>query len=106
MSSLRDKEAFLAVEEMTIGSFEVGIGGVRMGECMSMLAMEDLAFLIVPWLELGLREEHLLELGREGVRVPLVEVEGSSGWALGGDVGGGGCQLRERRKEEHGLRRG
>jgi hypothetical protein len=48
MSPLRDKEAFLAAEETTIGSFEVGVGGVSMGECMSKLAVEDLAFLIIP----------------------------------------------------------
>jgi hypothetical protein len=48
MSPLRDKEAFLAAEETTIGSFEVGIGRVSMGECMSKLAMEDFAFLVIP----------------------------------------------------------
>jgi hypothetical protein len=45
---LRDKETFHAAKETTIGSFEVGIGGVSMGKCMSKLAMEDLAFLIIP----------------------------------------------------------
>jgi hypothetical protein len=48
MSSLRDKEAFLVVKETTIGSFKVGIGGVSMGKCMSKLAVEGLAFLVIP----------------------------------------------------------
>jgi hypothetical protein len=48
MSPLRNKEVFLAVEEMTIGRFKVGIGRVSMGECMSKLAVEDIAFFIVP----------------------------------------------------------
>jgi hypothetical protein len=48
MSFLRDKEAFLVAEEMTIGSFEVGIRGVSMGECMSKLVVEDFAFLVIP----------------------------------------------------------
>ena len=47
-SHLRDKEAFLATEETTIRSFEVGVGGVSMGECMSKLAVEDLEFLVIP----------------------------------------------------------
>jgi hypothetical protein len=34
MSPLRNKEEFLTVEEMTIGTSEAGIGGVNMGECM------------------------------------------------------------------------
>ena len=45
-------------------------------------------------------------MGRKGVHVPLVEVKDSVGWALGGDVGVGGCQLKERRREELGLQGG
>jgi hypothetical protein len=48
MSSLRDKEVFLAVKETKIKSFEVGVGGVSMGESMSKTTVEDLSFLIVP----------------------------------------------------------
>jgi hypothetical protein len=48
MPPLRNKEMFLAAEEMMIGSFEVGVGGVSMGECVSKLAMEGLAFLLIP----------------------------------------------------------
>jgi hypothetical protein len=47
MYPLRDKDVFLAVKEMTIRSFEVGVGKVSMGEYMSKLAVEDLAFLVV-----------------------------------------------------------
>jgi hypothetical protein len=36
------------VEEMMIESFEVGVGGVSMGECVLKMAMEGLAFLIIP----------------------------------------------------------
>jgi hypothetical protein len=39
---------FLAAEETNIRNFEAGVGGVSMGECMLKLAVEDLAFLIVP----------------------------------------------------------
>jgi hypothetical protein len=39
---------FLATEETTIGSSEVGVGGVNMGECVSKLAVESLAFLVIP----------------------------------------------------------
>jgi hypothetical protein len=42
MFSLRDKEVFLAAKKTTIGSFEVRIGGVSMGECMSKLAWRTL----------------------------------------------------------------
>jgi hypothetical protein len=48
ISYLRDKEMFLEAEETMIGSFEVGIRGVSMGKCMLKLAMEGLAFLVIP----------------------------------------------------------
>jgi hypothetical protein len=48
MPCLRNKEAFLAVEEVTIGVFEVGVGWVSMGEHVSKLSKEGLAFLIIP----------------------------------------------------------
>jgi len=41
-------EAFIVVEETMIQNSKVGVGGVSMDECMSKLAMEDLAFLVVP----------------------------------------------------------
>jgi hypothetical protein len=48
ISPLREKEAFLATEETTIQSFEAWVGWVSMGECMSKMVVEDLAFFIVP----------------------------------------------------------
>jgi hypothetical protein len=49
MPPLRNKETFLAAEETTIVSYEVGVGGGgSMGECVSKLSMEGLAFLLIP----------------------------------------------------------
>jgi hypothetical protein len=48
MSSLRDKEVFLTAKETMVQSIEVEVGGVSMGECMLKLAIEDLAFFVVP----------------------------------------------------------
>jgi hypothetical protein len=48
LSPLRNKEEFLTVEEMTIGTSEAGIGGVNMGECMTKMVVERLSFLIIP----------------------------------------------------------
>jgi hypothetical protein len=42
------------------------------------------------------------EVGIEGVH-SLIELENSAGWALRWVWREGGCQLREKRKEEHGL---
>jgi hypothetical protein len=39
LSSLRDKESFLAVEESTIRGFEVVVGGLRMDESMVEFSM-------------------------------------------------------------------
>jgi len=39
---------FLATEETMIGSSEVGVGEVNMGESMLKLVVESLAFLIIP----------------------------------------------------------
>jgi hypothetical protein len=40
---------FLAAEETAIRNFEVAVEWVSMGECMSKLAVEGLAFLVVPF---------------------------------------------------------
>ena len=38
---------FLATEETLIQSFEAGVGGVSMGECMLKLEVKDLAIFVV-----------------------------------------------------------
>jgi hypothetical protein len=70
MPPLRNKETFLAAEDTTIGSFEVGVGRVSMGECVSKLAMEGLAFLVIPSIH---RAQVFLGggTGPSGVRVGL-----------------------------------
>jgi hypothetical protein len=70
MSSLRDKEVFIAVKEMLIGGFEVGIWGVSMGKCMSKLVVEGLTFIFKPSIHrvgFFILGDRLSELG--GVRV-------------------------------------
>ena len=49
LSSMRDKESFLAMEETMIRSFEVGVEGLRVGESISKFLMQSLAFVIVPF---------------------------------------------------------
>jgi hypothetical protein len=61
------------MEETTIGSFEVGVGGVSIGECVSKLAVENLAFLVIPlvhWAEVGFLG------GGNGLGGVRVELEG------------------------------
>jgi hypothetical protein len=48
MSCLRDKEVFLTTKETTVWSIEVEIGGVSMGECISKMEIEELAFFVIP----------------------------------------------------------
>jgi hypothetical protein len=48
MSSMIYKDVFLTLEETTVRSIEVDVGGVSTGECMSKLAIEDLSFFVVP----------------------------------------------------------
>jgi hypothetical protein len=47
----------------------------------------------------GSRGEHLSEVGRKGVWVPLIESEDSAGWALGGGWGGGGVSSEREGKK-------
>ena len=49
LSPMGNEKSSLVAKEVTIGSFKVGLGGFRVNEGMSKLAVESLAFVIIPF---------------------------------------------------------